>query len=1018
MVALKMILSGAAADPHAVRRFLFEAEALARVQHPQVVQVFEVDTCPASTGAPVPYLAMELLEGGSLARRLRDGAAAAVRWPAPRAAAELVEGLARAVHAAHLRGVVHRDLKPGNILFPLDAGPPGGAPKVLDFGLAKFTREAGPDLTQNGQVIGTPHYMAPEQAAGGRDIGPAADVYALGAILFECLAGRTPFAGADPVSVLLRVVNDLPPDVRALRPGIPRDLGAVTMRCLEKDPARRYASAEALADDLRRFLDDRPTRARPVRNLERLWLWARRNPAVAGLLAALAGVLAAAFVLVAALWVRAERKARAEADANVRLERAEGVARAELLKSERQTALLEFGRAVAWCEEGRVGEGVALFGRAAELAERTGEHDLARVARVNLAAWPRELPPAAHPLAHTRQPRLAAFHPDGRRLVTAGAGGELYLWDIATRTAVRTAGGKRGGPIYWTVALSPDGNTVAAGGSDRAITLWNLGSEDPVGSFRALADDSPLSFALSDANVWSLGFTSNTVLWSNGARDGLQRWDLSAEPRPAARAVPPKEPSAVKEHLLQILVVSADRKRVYSGDRGGFVREWDADGAVERRAWRFGGWITDVAVSDDGARLAAAGPEGAWVIDLHRGTVVRSLPLAGAYGNGVAFAPGRPHLVTTDGDGSVRFWHRETGQPIGVPLRFHGEVTRPRFRPLSGGGAPAGSTPNADLLAVPAGDSVFLAGLPAAPGTLLTSGDGTRLRGLAVSPTGDRVAVSDESGFGLFDARSGARLQAVPRGDGQGALSLHFDPIRPLVYRGTRNGFDRLAVPGGSRFETVASFGLGRVVRVDSPRGGGTLFAMGQEVVARFDPVALKAVAAGRPPALPAGVTLNALAARPDGGEVLVSFADRVVFLHPDTLEPLREWPVGDEVLDARYTPDGTRVLVGRRDNRAELLDAARGEPTTPRPMTHTRGVTAVAVSPDGAVLLTGSRDGTARFWDAATGLPLGAPLRHGGPVTHVAFVPPGARVVTGTGGGTVVMWGAVGSGRAVGSGQ
>ena len=181
----------------------------------------------------------------------------------------------------------------------------------MDFGLAKFTQDTGADLTQSGQIVGTPHYMAPEQAAGGRQATPAADVYSLGAILFECLAGRPPFVGQEPLGVLVRVVNEALPDVRSLRPDVPRDLAAVTMKCLEKDPARRYASAEALADDLRRFLDDRPTRARPLRAAGRARLWAKRNPAAAGLTAALVAVLLTAFV-VAALWLRAERTARAE----------------------------------------------------------------------------------------------------------------------------------------------------------------------------------------------------------------------------------------------------------------------------------------------------------------------------------------------------------------------------------------------------------------------------------------------------------------------------------------------------------------------------------------------------------------------------------------------------------------------------------------------------------------------------------------------------------------------------------
>jgi peroxiredoxin/tRNA A-37 threonylcarbamoyl transferase component Bud32 len=304
VVALKMILAGAHAGTKEQERFRSEAEAVAKLQHPNIVQIYEV-----SESEGRPYFSLEYVDGGSLAQQL-DGTPQAARK-----SAELVAAVARAMDAAHKQNVVHRDLKPANVLLTRD-----GKPKVTDFGLAKHM-DSEQGQTRTGAILGTPSYMAPEQAAGrNREIGPAADVYALGAILYEMLTGRPPFRGETPMDTMLQVVGDEPIPPTRLQPKLARDLETICLKCLQKMPGKRYASAAALADDLDSFLSGSPIQARPVGPVERGLKWVRRRPAAAALMAVSS---IAAFSLVLGGWVFSARLASALATASEQRQAAE-----------------------------------------------------------------------------------------------------------------------------------------------------------------------------------------------------------------------------------------------------------------------------------------------------------------------------------------------------------------------------------------------------------------------------------------------------------------------------------------------------------------------------------------------------------------------------------------------------------------------------------------------------------------------------------------------------------------------
>jgi WD40 repeat protein len=503
MVALKMVRRADLAASRDLVRFLFEAEVAARVQHANVVQIFEV-----GTHGGLPYFALEYVDGGTLADRL-----AGRPWP-PRRAAEMVQTLARATHAAHLQGIVHRDLKPANVLLTA-----GGTPKIGDFGLAAQLR-ADAGLTPTGDILGTPSYMSPEQASGRRQaVGPATDVYALGVILYELLTGAVPFAGPTYLEILRQVVGTAPPrpSSRGLR--LDRDLETICLKCLEKEPPRRYASAEALADDLGRYLAGEPIAARPVGPAGRAWRWARRNPGWAAMLAAVALLLLVIVVgspvmtlrLNEALGVSKEERERAQGEkrkaderswealleqARARSRSRERGQRFEGLTAIRQAQQLPVppGRSVAelrnvaiaclvlpdveadreWDGSPAGTEGLALDASCERYAraDRDGNISVRRVAD--------DAPILSIP-SRDRQGNMAwnglSFSPDGRFLqYRRDPGGRLTLYRLDGPEAEVVLEDATG-PETWAVAFSPDSRFFAVGHvEDGSVVVYDLES--------------------------------------------------------------------------------------------------------------------------------------------------------------------------------------------------------------------------------------------------------------------------------------------------------------------------------------------------------------------------------------------------------------------------------------------------------------------------------------------------------------------------------------------------------------
>jgi eukaryotic-like serine/threonine-protein kinase len=458
VVALKMILAGAFADADQVRRFRMEAENAAGLDHPHIVPIHEVGEYDGQ-----PFFSMKFIGGGTLAQHVG-------RFTAdPKAAARLMATVARAVHFAHQRGILHRDLKPSNIL--LDAE---GQPHVTDLGLAKRVEDRR-GQTVSGAVIGTPGYMAPEQAAGKKGLTWAADVYGLGAVLYELLTGRPPFKAETPLDTILQVLEDEPVPPSRRRPGVPRDLEVICLKCLSKEPEKRYETAEALADELERYLAGEPIRTRRTPTWERGVKWARRRPAAAALATVI--VLATAGLLGGWLHFTAQLQAETIQAQNDRdwAQRQEREAREQQAETARQ---LDRSRRTLF---------TAQLWRAAAIGEREPMQALRLLE--DAEACPPDLRDFAWRLYRRRCNRLlgklvgdtqylttdVAFSPQGTLLASASDDGTVKLWDVAHKRLVRTLKGHQ--ETVRRVTFNRDGTMLASGSADGTVRLWDTAGQ-------------------------------------------------------------------------------------------------------------------------------------------------------------------------------------------------------------------------------------------------------------------------------------------------------------------------------------------------------------------------------------------------------------------------------------------------------------------------------------------------------------------------------------------------------------
>ena len=954
-------------------RFVREARAAAGLDHPNLVPVYE-----ASAVGPLCYIASAYCPGITLSEWLKGRS----ELPPVRLAARLVATLADAVSHAHARGVIHRDLKPSNVLLQGQrrhsadlhstvkqpdgahssdgaAGPAAGAtdgelvPRITDFGLAKLTAdmttqpgETVGTVTQTGAVLGTPNYMAPEQASGKtKEIGPAADIYALGVILYELLTGRPPFRGDSLLDTLeqVRTREPLPPS--RLRPKLPRDVETICLKCLQKEPRKRYDSAAALAEDLRRYLAGQPIQARPIRAWERALKWARRRPALAALwVVSILGPLALATVVLAY-----DAKVT---DTNAQLRNANVGLKEALLDAHRYSYVSDMNLAQHDWAAARVERLRELLQR--QIPQR-GEPDLLGF---EWHYWQRLANHSARRTldGHTGQVWCVACSPDGKLLASGGMDGALRLWDAATGQELGVLDSKFPQPVT-AVAFAEGGGKLAAAWLDGTVRLWDVASRK---ERQTLPEGRGTVLALAGAGERPILAVSRFDATVRADSSTVEIWGLGEQkPRHTLRA---------HKERVRAVAFSADGRMLASGDYDGILHLWDVGtGKLLGSYLSQQKGINGVAFSPDGKQLAAACNDATirlwdWKENKERILVGHTRAVWS-----IQYAPDGKTLVSTGADATVRLWEAD-GTPRFALKGHTGEVRGAVF------------TPDGRTI-VSAGVDRLLKLWDAHRNPEYSSwrGHDRAVQHLAFAPKGDVLATGGEEGFvQLWEPATGRRL----------AILVPYPPNLSIYLAGR--------MFGGCPLSPKPIQGL-----AFTPDGKHLAVACLDPFVHIYDRQTAKEVARLAGHSLP----VTAVAFSPDG-KLLASGGNNGSVCIWDWLSQKTMAECAGQKRGIRalaFSPDGKLLASSSTDHTIKFWQPETGRlrATLAR---HKKTVWGLAFSPDGRTLASGSEDKTVRLWDVDSANERMVLPGHAGSVRSLAFSPDDGRTLASTS-GEVKLW-------------